>query len=115
VRCAGSKAARAPVPVRALHRGPLTDYVSAAGLRWLVLVKPQQILGEPELKQAIQRIVPDVRLDAFAEASGVDLRAVPDAAIAGFHYSTLYLAQLPVGVAARARTRFSERLLLEQS
>ena len=96
---------------RPLHRGPLTDYVSAAGLRWLVLVKPQQVLENPELGAAIARIVPSVRFDAFAEASGVDLRTVPDAAVAGFSYATLYLVQLPAGTAEQARAHFGERLL----
>jgi hypothetical protein len=98
-------------PPPALHRGPLTDYVSAAGLRWLVLVKPQQVLADPELGQAIEQIAPRVRFEAFAAASGVDLRAVPEAAVAGWPYSTLYLAELPPTVAALARARFNERLL----
>ncbi|MEO6599405.1 MAG: hypothetical protein ABIQ16_05995, partial [Polyangiaceae bacterium] len=85
--------------------------MSAAGLRWLVLVKPKQLFAEPELALAIEQIVPARRFDAFTEASGVDLRAVPEAAIAGWAYSTLYLAELPNGVAALARARFTERLL----
>ena len=104
-------ASPAPAPLAPLHRGPLTDFVPAASLRWLILVKPQELLSEPELGPAIQQIVPSVRWDAFAESSGVDLRAVPAAAIAGFPYSTLYLAEVPNGVAAVARERFGERLL----
>jgi len=98
-------------PTQPLHRGPLADFISAAGLRWLLLVKPQQVLAEPELRQAISQIIPTSRFDAFAESSGVDLRVLPEAAIAGFPYSTLYLAELPSGVAALARARFEERLL----
>ncbi|HET7541092.1 MAG TPA: hypothetical protein VFK05_14515 [Polyangiaceae bacterium] len=94
-----------------LHRGPLTDFVSAASLRWLLVIKPQQVLADPELERAISEIIPTSRFDAFTEASGVDLRELPHAAIAGFPYSTLYLAELPSGVAALARARFSERLL----
>jgi hypothetical protein len=111
-----SPAAQPPVaavaaPVRALHRGPLSDFVSAAGLRWLVLVKPQRVLADPELGPAIRQIISSVRLDAFAESSGVDLRATPEAAIAGFPYSTLYLAEVSSDVAPLVRTRFNERLL----
>src|SRR6187402_3998736 len=58
-------------PVAPLHRGPLTDYVSAAGLRWLLLVKPQQVLADPELGAAIRELSSDRRFDAFAESSGV--------------------------------------------
>lgn len=101
---------RAP-PVRALHRGPPAEFVSAAGLRWLVLVKPRQAFAEPELARAIEQVAPRSRLDAFAEASGVDVRSVSEAAVAGWPYSTLYVAELPSGVAALARARFSERLL----
>ncbi len=116
VVCATACTAAAPPPVapappeRALHNGPLTDFVSAAGLHWLVLVKPKQALANAELGPAIERIVPAVRFDAFEEASGVDLRQVPSALVAGFPYSTMYLAELPTDVAAVARARFSERL-----
>jgi len=101
----------APIAARPLHRGPLTDFIPAAGLRWLLLIKPRQALAEPELAQAISHIIPSVRFDAFAESSGVDLRVLSEAAIAGFPYSTLYLAELRSGTAALARARFSERLL----
>ncbi len=98
-------------PPPPLHRGPLTDFVSAASLRWLLVIKPQQVLNHPELERAIFEIIPSSRFDAFTEASGVDLRELPDAAVAGFPYSTLYLAELPSGVAALARARFAARLL----
>jgi hypothetical protein len=123
VSCAGvwscaapPRAAPAPVPTQAplapvLHRGPLSDFVPAAGLRWLALVKPREILADPELGPAIAEIVSNRRLDAFAESSGVDLRQVTHAAVAGFPYATLYLAEVPDGEAAAAREHFSERLL----
>jgi hypothetical protein len=94
-----------------LHQGPLSDFVSAASLRWLVLVRPQQVLAEPELGRAVLQIVSERRFDAFQESSGVDLRKLPSAAIAGFPYATLYLAEVPNGVAANARALFRERLL----
>ena len=106
-----AKPAAVQPTVRPLHRGPLSDLVSAAGLRWLVLAKPQQILTEPELGPAIAQVIPSPRFVAFAEASGVDLRTVPEAVVASFPYSTLYLAALPHDVAALARARFSDRLL----
>ena len=98
-------------PPPPLHRGPLTDFIPSAGLRWMLVVKPRELLAEPELGGAISQIIPSPRLDAFAESSGVDLRRISQAIIAGFPYSTLYVAQLPEGVAAIARARFSERLL----
>ncbi|HEY3666023.1 MAG TPA: hypothetical protein VGL19_08495 [Polyangiaceae bacterium] len=77
----------------------------------MVLVRPQQILFEPELGAAILQVVSSRRFDAFQESSGVDLRTLPTASIAGFPYATLYLAEVPSGVAAKARAMFSERLV----
>jgi len=107
----GQPASPTPPPPTPLHRGPLTDFISSASLRWLLLIKPRPLLAEPDLGQAISQIIPSSRFDAFAESSGVDLRVLSTAAIAGFPYSTLYVAELPSGVAALARARFGERLL----
>jgi hypothetical protein len=113
--CAAPPAKPAPVaparPSAPLHRGPLSDFIPAASLRWLVLAKPREILSEPELGPALEQLVSQRRLDAFAESSGVDLRQVAHGAVAGFPYATLYLAEVPDGVAATARDNFSERLL----
>jgi len=113
VACAtAAEPPKPPAPVRApLHRGPLTDFVSSAGLRWLLLLEPQQLFAQPDLQQAISQIIPSRRFDAFAASSGVDLRVLREAGIAGFPYSTLYLAELPSGVAPLVRARFGERLL----
>ena len=100
-----------PAPIAAQHRGPLTDYVSAAGLRWLVLVKPEAVLADPVLGAAVRELVSERRLEAFEEASGVDLRRTKSALVAGFAYSTLYAVELPSGAAETARERFGERLL----
>jgi hypothetical protein len=80
-------------------------------LRWLVLAKPRALFADPELGSAISQIISARRLDAFNEASGVDLRQLEHGAVAGFPYATLYLAELPAGVAANARERFADRLL----
>jgi hypothetical protein len=104
-------ASSAPRHVPALHRGPLSDLVPAAGLRWLVSVKPRQIMVDPELGPAVTQIVSSKRLDAFAESSGVDLRQVTEGVVAGFPYATVYLADVPKGTAALAQERFSERLV----
>src|SRR5262245_39264695 len=45
----GGHEAAAPANEPALHRGALTDFVPAAGLRWLVLGSPQQLAREPGL------------------------------------------------------------------
>jgi len=115
IACAAPKGGAPSAPTAGaaspLHRGPPTDFISSASLRWLLVLKPRQVLAEPELGQALLQIIPTRRFDAFAESSGIDLRQLPEAAIASFPYSTLYLAELPSGVAANARARFEERLL----
>src|SRR3954467_93983 len=70
--CAGpvSKSPVTPAPVAPVYRGPLSDYVSSAGLRWLVLLRPALIASDSELGPALRQVVPDARLDAFSEASG---------------------------------------------
>ena len=112
VSCATAAPPKPPLPAPTpLHRGPLTEFISSAGLRWLLLLKPRELLAQPDLGQAISEIIPTRRFEAFTESSGVDLRVLPEAGIAGFPYSTLYLAELPSGVAPLVRARFGERLL----
>ena len=107
-----SKPAAPPVAAApSLHQGPLSDLIPAASLRWLVLVRPSELFADPELGPALGQVVTERRLDAFAEASGVDLRHVPKAAVAGFPYATLYLAEVPAETAASAREHFTDRLV----
>lgn len=103
-------AAEQPPP---LHRGPLSDYVPAAGLRWLVMGEPKTLATTPGLPAALERLLPARRLDEFASDAGIDLRTVPSAAVAGFDYAELYLAATPDGADARVETQFLERLVDE--
>lgn len=116
VGCGGASAtppppspARAPAPP--LHDGPLTDYVPAAGLRWMVVGRPRELARDPSLGPALKLLLPDRRLDAFAEGSGVDLRRVEHALAAGFDYATLYLLVPPQP--ARVEDLFRARLVSE--
>ena len=94
-----------------LHEGPLTDYVPAAGLRWMVVGSPRQLARHPSLRPAIGLLLPDTRLDAFAQGSGVELRNTEHALVAGFDYATLYVVEPPN--AARVEERFRARLVTE--
>jgi hypothetical protein len=58
-------------PLPALHQGPLTDYVPAAGLRWLLVGQPKSLAQSPELLTETNRLLSKERLDAFATSSGV--------------------------------------------
>jgi hypothetical protein len=95
-----------------LHRGAATDYVAAAGLRWLVVGSPEQLLANARLYREMSRLFAPDRLGKFAEATGIDLRSVPQGLVAGFDYGTLYLAMLP-GETRAIETRFRERLTSE--
>lgn len=55
-------------------------------------------------------MVPAEGMDALARSTGIDVRTLQAAAIAGFDLGTLYVARLPSPDGGRARARFEERL-----
>jgi hypothetical protein len=88
----------------------VTDLVPAAGLRWLVVAQPKTLLADPEFSRGVELLFPHSRLDVFAKASGVDLRELASACVAGFDLGTLYLAETrtEIGIAQQA---FVDRLV----
>jgi hypothetical protein len=78
-----------------LPKADLTDYVPAAGLRWLAVARLSELARAPELRTSLELLFPTARLDAFASATGLDLRQAPVAAAAGFDLATLFLAETP--------------------
>jgi hypothetical protein len=74
-----------------LQLGALTDFVPAAGLRWLVSGSPRYFLQHPALAGTRERWLTAQRLNDFAQATAVDLRNTERALIAGFDLGTLYL------------------------
>lgn len=93
------------------YQGPLTGLVPAAGLNWMVVVKPKELLRDASLRQAVERLFPNARLDVFARNSGVDLRTLETGIVADFGLGTLYLAE---GIDVRAaRSAFLKRLASE--
>ena len=93
-----------------LHRGPLTDYVPAAGLRWMVVGSPRAFADNSRFLAAFEQLIPEERLTAFASGSGVQLKTLSEGCIAGFDYGTLYLAR--VGRDTRlVQERFETRLV----
>jgi hypothetical protein len=96
--CAGAQrpppASLGPPP---LDVDPLVDLVPAAGLVWLIEVRPQELRASPSLATVLAAGAPDERLDAFARRyGGVDLRLADQVAVAGQGRATLGLARLPV-------------------
>jgi hypothetical protein len=96
--------------VEPLYDGPLEDYVPAAGLRWLVLARPAELASHPKLREQIERLVPESRLQRFASSSGVDLSTLPTALVAGFDLGVLYMGESP-GELGAIELAFEERLL----
>jgi hypothetical protein len=98
----------APAP---LHRGPLTDYVAAAGLRWLVSGNPSALARDDSFRPALSALFEGDRLEAFEKSSGIDLRRAPEALAAGFDLGTLYMVRLESPSASEVQRLFEERLL----
>ena len=88
----------------------MRDFAPAAGLRWLILGQPAKIASNPDLSRALSSILPGARLDAYAASTGADLRLIPRAAVGGYAYGTLYLAELSAADGARVRDAFAGRL-----
>jgi hypothetical protein len=95
VGCAPARPAPAAAPATELPRAKLEDYVPAAGLRWFAVARLAELSRAPEMRQSMELLFPAARLDAFARTTGLDLRAVPVGAAAGFDLATLFLAETP--------------------
>ena len=81
MRCAAPAAE--PTPARPapepLHDGPITDYVPAAGLRWMVAGRPRRLARNTAFAEALKPLLPAKRLEAYAVSTGIDLRRTPSA------------------------------------
>lgn len=105
--------ARGPAPKSAetaLHEGPLTDFVPAAGLRWLAVARLSELAATPGLRESIALLFPERRLDAFARGSGIDLRKTDVGLAAGFDFATLYMGTID-DTGSAIETNLSERLV----
>ncbi|MFO0667817.1 MAG: hypothetical protein U0174_27940 [Polyangiaceae bacterium] len=68
-----------------LHVNPLTDLVAAAGMTWLVAVEPRVLLEQAALLPAVQKLVTDEMLAAYAKShGGLDLRSMQEVVVAGY-------------------------------
>ena len=112
--CGADPAGQPVAPVKAgptLHDGPLTDYVPAAGLRWLVVARLDELAQSKELAPSLELLFPKRRLDAFRDGSGIDLRETPEAMAAGFDYATVYAAR--TDKVSVPEEKFAKRLVTE--
>jgi hypothetical protein len=111
--CGGAPAPAAPPPrppLPPLATAELTDLLPLAGLRWLILARPREIAAVPWLIPWVALVAPEENLDRYAASTGIDLRRIPDAAIASYAGGeTFYLARHP-GDPATIERLFSRRL-----
>ena len=119
--CVTLSCAPAPAPVitptvepkaELLHAGPLSDYVPAAGLRWLLLARPKSLAADRDFMQALSPLVSKARLEAYRDSTGIDLTALDSALIGGFDLGTLYLAEIR-GDPSAIELAFRQRLVAE--
>jgi hypothetical protein len=95
VACGGAKKPpESAAKPSSAYRGEITDLVPAAGLRWMVVVRPRELLTNDNLRTGVNRLFPSERLDVFAKNSGIDLRTLDVGCVAGFDIGTLYLAKV---------------------
>ncbi len=101
-----------PSPARSppnLKLDPAVDLVASAGLLWLVEGHPDALLANPTTGPAIAVLVPDRRLQVFADRhGGVDLRRTEQLAVAGYGRTTLALASTAFDP-ARVEAAFVQR------
>ncbi|MFO0617358.1 MAG: hypothetical protein U0414_32480 [Polyangiaceae bacterium] len=84
VACGAAPPAPAPPKLPPLKVDDLAGLVTAAGLSWIVLVKPRTIAQIAWLIPEIALFAPEKNLDVFEREVGVDLRAIPEAVVARF-------------------------------
>jgi hypothetical protein len=108
--CRGPAPPRAADPVEAapLHRGPLTDYVAAAELEWLLVVDLPALRADPAGRQVLTTFVSAESADAYARATGLDLRKAGTVLVARYPLATVYLVETDEG--ATIEERFAERV-----
>src|SRR5690349_11710536 len=64
--CAPAGGASSPSTVVPLHLAPATDVVAAAGLVWMLAIRPRTIFEDSALIPALELVAPQARLDALA-------------------------------------------------
>jgi hypothetical protein len=100
VACGGPRSAGSPAAAAVswpLKTDPVVDLVPAAGLAWLIEMRPGDLFANPALAQAVAQVIPGARFEAFARRQGgVDPRRVEQLAIAAYAQTILVLARAPI-------------------
>jgi hypothetical protein len=76
---------------------PLVDLVPAAGLRWLLELRPRRLFADAPFASAVSLVAPEELFATFAlRHGGIDPRAAAQLVVAGVDEAWLALALLPV-------------------
>jgi hypothetical protein len=108
--CAKSEPAPQTPAVAALHTENAVELIPAAGLRWLLLGRPRELLENSAFRAALTRLFPKERIQAFSTRTGIDLERTESALIAGYDLSTVYAVTQESNGNARVLSAFRERL-----
>ncbi len=68
-----------PPALRPLELARLDHLAAGAGLAWVVRLRPRAIAAIPWLIPSIGVLLPEARLDAYRDKTGLDLRQLPEA------------------------------------
>jgi hypothetical protein len=97
-------------PHEPVFEGQLVEYVPAGGVNWMLLGRPRSLAQNKALLQGLEPLLPPGRLDLFGKQTGIDLRTLNSAVIAGFDLGTLYLAETDADLTTASQA-FSDRLV----
>jgi hypothetical protein len=112
-RPAATGVAPASAPYEDFHLDPLVDLVPAAGLAWVLVLRPHDLFARDVVARALEGALPDGQLELWAtRLGGVDVRRASTLVLAGFAEAMLALARLPIDPAEVERA-FASRVLVE--
>ncbi len=105
---------RAPGPPPDIKVGALTDLLASPGLHWLVLAEPEKLVNLAWLKPSLARVLRDERLELLATATGLDLRRLPNLALAGYAEETVFLLVRHRSDPLQMERKFRQRLTSDE-
>ncbi|WP_394831943.1 hypothetical protein LVJ94_36040 [Pendulispora rubella] len=113
VGCGGAPAAPPTPPLPPLHLQPTSDLAPAAGLSWLVEVRPRELLADPQMADAMRELFPDAKFETFARRhGGIDVRKLDELTVAAYTNTTLFLGH-GVFDPTRVEGAFADRARVE--
>jgi hypothetical protein len=96
-------------PARLATENPV-ELIPAAGLRWLLLARPQSLLENEAFCGECSRLLPEARLRAFAARTGIELGKAAFGLVAGYDLATVYAVVTTEPVASAAIAAFRDHL-----